>query len=197
MPRPPAACRTAAATHIAEAGRAEHAARGIERFIRQRTTEQLATLAALNRTCDHNRLRHKRPLARAPPRVGPMPTRRTPDRACKNGAGMASRGSRGPRTSRQLRPSGYRQSKRMGAKGRPIGKFVGRFRLLGVTYSYDCLPNRARGRHDGSLRAQVGAARYRCGQTARLSAHKQAAYSRGRRLRLDRRSAGIADRLGS
>jgi hypothetical protein len=63
-----------------------------------------------------------------------MPNAPHAQRACKNGAGMASRGSRGPQTSSQLRPSGYMQSKRMGAKGRPIGKFVGRFALFGVTY---------------------------------------------------------------
>ncbi len=44
--------------HVTEAGGGEHAAGGIERFIRQRTAEQLAALAPLDRSCDCNRSRH-------------------------------------------------------------------------------------------------------------------------------------------
>ncbi len=81
--------------HVTEASGAEHAAGGIERFIRQSTAEQLAALAALGGSCDRNRLRHGRPFARAPPRVGPMPDARHAQRACENRAGMAARGSCG------------------------------------------------------------------------------------------------------
>lgn len=87
----------------------------------------------------------------APPDAGPVAAPAASPEGCENG-----------RASRLPRLGGYSARCACRRGGRPrgvklaIGKFVGCFALFGVTYTHDCLPNRARGRHDGSLRAQVG-----------------------------------------
>ena len=110
---------------VPELRRAEHAARGVQRFVGERSAEQLAALATLDGLCNRNRLRHGRPFARAPPRVGPMPDARHAQRACDNRAGMATRGSRGsaPLSS----PSGVRA----GGPCRAVAAACGRLLALG------------------------------------------------------------------
>ena len=106
--------------HVTEASGGEHTAGGIERFIRQSTTEQLAALAALDRSCDRNRSRHGRPFARAPPRVRPMPEARHAQRACDNRAGMATRGVAAPEPQITAVADSARQP-RAGQRGSPRG----------------------------------------------------------------------------
>ena len=75
---------------------AEDAPGGVQRLVGKSATEELATLAALCRLRDRNQLGHERPFARAPPRAGPMPNAPHAQRACENGAGMASYAGRRP-----------------------------------------------------------------------------------------------------